>query len=208
MASNGPRFMVTWTIFKNHLLELGLTQNRETVTIWNLTTINLLYFIMCEDPAWIEIHWHSFWWRDWPHMTLHYTWEPVTTLHDFGSVLERPLGTFLGISQFHVHDSWLVCEVALSWRLKRWERLILWTFPYIRNLTPESTSDLIWSSLISMNEIYGKFNTHMFLLDTWIRDYVSKHYQWEAAIICPYRFVDDSSSYNFSRLIWGPLIMI
>ena len=27
MASNGSCFMVTWTIFKNHLLEVGLTQN-------------------------------------------------------------------------------------------------------------------------------------------------------------------------------------
>ena len=33
MASIGPCFMVTWTIFKNHLLELGLTQNRETMVL-------------------------------------------------------------------------------------------------------------------------------------------------------------------------------
>jgi hypothetical protein len=33
MASNGSRFMVTWTIFKNHLLEVGLTQNRETMAL-------------------------------------------------------------------------------------------------------------------------------------------------------------------------------
>ena len=26
MAPNGSRFMVTWTIIKNHLLEVGLTQ--------------------------------------------------------------------------------------------------------------------------------------------------------------------------------------
>ena len=28
MASNGLCFMVTWTILQNHLLEVGLTQNR------------------------------------------------------------------------------------------------------------------------------------------------------------------------------------
>ena len=42
--------MVTWVIFKNHLLEVGLTQNRETMALQMLTIIDLLYFIMCEDP--------------------------------------------------------------------------------------------------------------------------------------------------------------
>ena len=50
MASNGSRFMVTWIIFKNHLLEASLTQNQETMALQTLTTIGLLYFIMCEDP--------------------------------------------------------------------------------------------------------------------------------------------------------------
>jgi hypothetical protein len=38
----------------------------------------------------------------------------VTTVHDFGGVLGLPLDTFFGISQFHGHGSWLVCEVALN----------------------------------------------------------------------------------------------
>jgi hypothetical protein len=46
MASNGPYFMVTWTIFKNHLLEVGLTQNQETMALQNLTTVDLLYYIL------------------------------------------------------------------------------------------------------------------------------------------------------------------
>ena len=50
MASNGSCFMVTWTIFKNYLLEVGLTQNRETMDLQTLTTVDLIYFIMCEDP--------------------------------------------------------------------------------------------------------------------------------------------------------------
>jgi hypothetical protein len=45
--------------------------------------------------AWIEIHWNSNWLRDWSRMTSHYTWGSVTTLHDFGGVLGRPLDTFL-----------------------------------------------------------------------------------------------------------------
>ena len=54
MASNESRFMVTWIISKNHLLEVGLTHSRETMALWTLTTIDLLY-LSCEDLAWIEI---------------------------------------------------------------------------------------------------------------------------------------------------------
>ena len=42
--------MVTWTIFKNHLLEVGLTQNRETMALRTLIMVDLFYFIVCEDP--------------------------------------------------------------------------------------------------------------------------------------------------------------
>ena len=41
MASNGSYFMVTWTILKNHLLEVNLTQNHETMALQTLTTIGL-----------------------------------------------------------------------------------------------------------------------------------------------------------------------
>ena len=50
MTSNKSRFMVTWAIFKNHLLEeVGLTQNRETTALRTLTTVDLFYFTVCED---------------------------------------------------------------------------------------------------------------------------------------------------------------
>jgi hypothetical protein len=45
---NGSCFMVTWTIFKNHLLEVGLTQNQKTMALQTLTTLDLFNFIMCE----------------------------------------------------------------------------------------------------------------------------------------------------------------
>jgi hypothetical protein len=51
MASNGPCFVVTWAIFKNHLLEVSLTQNWETMALRTLTTVDLFYFFMCEDSA-------------------------------------------------------------------------------------------------------------------------------------------------------------
>jgi hypothetical protein len=41
--------MVTWTIFKNHFLEVGLTQNQETVALRMLTIVDLFYCIMRED---------------------------------------------------------------------------------------------------------------------------------------------------------------
>jgi hypothetical protein len=42
VASNGSCFMVTWTSFKNHLLEVGLTQNRETIALRTFTTVDLV----------------------------------------------------------------------------------------------------------------------------------------------------------------------
>jgi hypothetical protein len=43
-ASNGSCYMVTWTIFKNHLLEVGLTPNRATMAFRMLTIVDLFYF--------------------------------------------------------------------------------------------------------------------------------------------------------------------
>ena len=33
IASNGSCFMVTWTLFKNHLLEVGLTPNGDIIAL-------------------------------------------------------------------------------------------------------------------------------------------------------------------------------
>jgi hypothetical protein len=49
-ALNESWFMVSWVIFKDHLLEVGLTQNWETVAFRMLTTVDLFYFIMREGP--------------------------------------------------------------------------------------------------------------------------------------------------------------
>ena len=49
MASTGSSFMVIWTIFKNHLLEVGLTQNQDTMALQMLTTVDLFYFTIRED---------------------------------------------------------------------------------------------------------------------------------------------------------------
>ena len=36
--------------FKNHFLEVGLTQNRATTALRMLTIVDLFSFITCEDP--------------------------------------------------------------------------------------------------------------------------------------------------------------
>ena len=94
MPSNGSCSLVTWTIIKNHLLEISLTQNRETMALWNLTTVDLFYFYHARGPALMKINWNGIWLRTWSHMTSHYAWGTVTTLHDFGDVLGRSLDTF------------------------------------------------------------------------------------------------------------------
>ena len=49
MASNGSCVMVTWSLFKNHLLEVDLTQNWETMALRTLTIVGLFYFVKCEN---------------------------------------------------------------------------------------------------------------------------------------------------------------
>ena len=50
MALNGSCLMVTQTLSKNRLLEVGLTQNWETMALRTLTTVDLFYFITWKDP--------------------------------------------------------------------------------------------------------------------------------------------------------------
>ena len=118
-ASNGSCFMVTWIIFKNRLLKLGLTQNRETMALRTLTTVDLFYFfIMCENLHEIEIRWNSIWLRVQSHMASHYTWGSVTTLHDFGGVLGWPSDTFFWA--LTISWSWLSAHVWSGPNCKPW----------------------------------------------------------------------------------------
>ena len=114
MALNGSRFMVTRTISNNHFLEVGLTQNQETMALWMLETVDLFYVIMLEDPFELKFIEIAFGWGSghiwlhttldgpWPHyMILEVCWDGLWTLS-------------FRVSQFHGHGSWLVCEVGLS----------------------------------------------------------------------------------------------
>ena len=117
MASNGSCSIVTWIIYDNPLLEVGPTQNRETMAPRALTTIDLFYFIMCEDPhehKFIEI---AFNWgpgHTWLHTMLEGPWQHYMILE----VCWDSLGTLhFGLSQFHGHGAWLVFEVTLRFTM-------------------------------------------------------------------------------------------
>ena len=67
--------IVTWILFKNRLLEVGITQNKETMALRMFTTVDLVYFIMCKDMhKYTTNNWINFWLRARSHMTSHYTW--------------------------------------------------------------------------------------------------------------------------------------
>ena len=114
VASNGSCFMITWTIFKNHLLEVGLTQNRETTALWKLTAVGLFYFTMCEDPCKQIFIGTIFGWGP-SHIWLHTILEDLRPDYMILEVCWDGLWTLsFVLSQGHGHGSWLMCEVALS----------------------------------------------------------------------------------------------
>ena len=103
---------VSWSLgifFKNHLLEVGLTQNQERPR-HSKRSQPLIYpiFIMCEDMHENKFIQNNCWSRAWSHTTSQYTW--VTTQNDFGGVLWRPL------SHFHLgsHNS-MGTALGLRW---------------------------------------------------------------------------------------------
>jgi hypothetical protein len=111
MASNGSCSMVSWIIFNNHLLEVGLTQIQETMALRTLTTVGLFYFH--HVYKFIEI---AFGWGP-SHVWLHTTLEdPWPTLHDFEGVLGWPLDTFLWA--LTISCSWLSARV---WSGPHWD---------------------------------------------------------------------------------------
>ena len=120
MASNVSYFMVTWTIFRKYLLEVGLAHNQEIMAPWTLTTVKLFYFIMCEDPRELKLLEIAFRWGPghiwlpttledpWPHyVILEVSWDSLWTFlsgsHNFmvtafGSYVKQWSGRFFSIS--------------------------------------------------------------------------------------------------------------
>jgi hypothetical protein len=95
MTSNGPCFMVTWIIFKNHIFESnrpntnpGDHGTRDAYNRW------FILFHHMWKPTWIEIHWNNIWLRPQSQMTSHYTWGSVTHFMILGMSWDGPLDTF------------------------------------------------------------------------------------------------------------------
>ena len=113
MALNGSYLIhVTWTIFKKPPLggRPNTKPDRKTLKLQTLTTIDLLYFNMCEDPREWKLIETTFGWRHghilWLHTTLEDPWPHYMILE----VCRDGLWTIsFGLSQFHGHGSWLVC---------------------------------------------------------------------------------------------------
>ena len=119
---------VKWIMFHAHLDYfqkplLGGRPNTKPRDHGTPNAHNRWFILFCHvwGPAWIEIHWNSIWLRARSHMTSHYTWGSVTTLHDFGGVLGWPFNTFF----WALTMSWSRL-LALVWSgpntslLKRW----------------------------------------------------------------------------------------
>ena len=94
MASTGSCFVITWTIFENHLLEVGLPQHRERPWHSERSQPLIYYALSCVRTRMNRNSSNSILVRARSHVTSHYTWESVSTLHDFGGVSGRPLDTF------------------------------------------------------------------------------------------------------------------
>ena len=95
MASNGSCFMVTWIVFKDHFLEVGLTQNWDIIGRPNVHNCWFILFYHVWRPAWIKKHSNCIWLRVRSRMASHYTWGSVTPLHDFWRCLGTAFGRFL-----------------------------------------------------------------------------------------------------------------
>ena len=96
---HGFLYGIKWIMFHDHLDYFQKPPNKPHTKPGDHDTPNshnrwFILFWYVWGPAWIEIHWNRIWLRARSHMAPHYTWASVTTLHDFGSVLGRPLDAF------------------------------------------------------------------------------------------------------------------
>ena len=135
MASNISCCMVMWTIsIKPPLGGRPNTKNRETTTLWMLTTVDLFYSTMHEDPhkqKFIEI---AFGWGP-GHIRLHTTLEDLWPHYMSFEVGWDGLWTLsFGLSPLHGHGSWLMCEVSLSVVIVVAIKRLGWTNSYIGSL--------------------------------------------------------------------------
>ena len=99
--------------FINHFLKVGLTQNLKTVALRTLATIDLFYFIICEDPHDLKKnHWTCIGWglgHIWLHTILEGLWPHYMILEAFWDGLWT---LSFGLEQFHGRGKWLLGQFA------------------------------------------------------------------------------------------------
>ena len=86
-----PCYQFPYTVMNRCLYPTTKPGNHGTPNAHN-RWISLFYHVW--RHAWIDVHWNSIWLRAQLLMTSHYTLGSMTTLHDFGGVLEQPLHAF------------------------------------------------------------------------------------------------------------------
>ena len=133
MAPNGSCFMVTWTIFKNHLLEVNLTQIQGIMALRTFTTVDLSILscvrthenwylveglVTCDFTLHLRIRDHITWfWRcigiAFGHFLLDSHNYMVTT---FGSCVKWPLIEL--VARFYPQRHKVICNaqlLSMSW---------------------------------------------------------------------------------------------
>ena len=118
-------WILTWhrmDMFHGHLdyFQKPTLGGRSNTKLGDHGTLNahnscFILFYHTWGPQWIKIHWNNVWLRAQSHIytTLEEPWPHYMILE----VCWDGLWTFsFGLSQFHGHGSWLVCEVALNER--------------------------------------------------------------------------------------------
>ena len=113
---------IQWTMSHGHLDSFRKPPpgGRPNTKLWDHGTLsvrNIAFILLyhARGPFWIENHRDTIWLRAWSHMTSHYPWGSVATLHDFGG----GLGTTFG----HIAFFWAL-TISWSWLLAR-----LWSGP-------------------------------------------------------------------------------
>ena len=146
MATRGLCFMVSWTIFKNHLLKAGLTQNMETMAFQTLTTIDFILFSQVWGHTWREFYWLAFgWWPITYAFALHLRVRNHTTWWFRRCVLGRPSDTFF--RALTISWSWLLTHVWSDPRahMSRGTNFHGWRVPLLPPKSTQLRSSELWS---------------------------------------------------------------
>jgi hypothetical protein len=111
---------IEWIMLHGHLDYFWklLLEGRSNTKLGDHGTPNVdnrwfILFYHVWGHAWIELIEIAFGWGP-NHIWLHTTLEGLWPHYIFWRCLGTAFGHFFGLSQFHSHNSWLVCEVSLN----------------------------------------------------------------------------------------------